>query len=280
MTWARQMEEVPGLLEDAPVLVTFRWSDDWIRPGLRWVQSISAGTDQYPLEALRENGTVLTSARGVHEVQVSEHAIALLLAMTRGVAESARQQEKHNWQWPPVADLSGLTVGVLGLGTIGEGVARRLSAFGMQVIGTKRDPGSYRGVASSVLGPDDTREVFRRADAVIITLPGGEETRGVVGADELAELQGGWLVNVGRGSVVDTGALVDALEAGVVRGAALDVFEDEPLPPESNLWDVPNLLITPHVAGSSPNYGPRLAAVMESNLPAFRGEGDWVNRVV
>ena len=271
---------VLSALGDAEILVTFRWSDEWIVPGLRWVQSISAGVDQFPEDALREAGVVLTSAVGIHDVQVSEHAFALLLAMTRGVAHSARRQTIHHWEWPRVVDLSGMTLGVLGLGVIGEAVARRAKAFEMTVIGTKRSLDGYSGAADEVFGPEDTLEVFRRADVVIITLPGTPETAGLVGKAELEALAGGWLVNVGRGSVLDEPALVEAQEGSLLAGAALDVFETEPLPEDSPLWDLPGVLITPHVAGISPRYAERLAGLFERNLAAYRGEGEWVNRIV
>jgi phosphoglycerate dehydrogenase-like enzyme len=274
------MAAMPAAVAQAPVLVTFRWSDDWVIPGLRWIQSVSAGTDQYPLAALAANGTVLTSARGIHEVQVSEHALGMLLAMTRGIGVTARQQGQSVWKWTPVVELSGMTLGVLGLGVIGEGVARRAAAFGMRVIGTKSHPGDYSGVAAEVFPPEQTLEVFRRADAVVITLPGGDATRHLVGEAELEALRGGWLVNVGRGPVVDEVALVAAMQLGVLAGVALDVFETEPLPADSPLWSLPGVLITPHMAGSSPRYGERLAALFTRNLAAYRGMGAWENRVV
>lgn len=274
------MGTVGDLLQDADVLVSFRWSDDWILPSLRWIQSISAGTDQFPLDELADAGVVLTSAVGIHAVQVSEHAFGLLLSLTRGIAPAIRNQMDHEWEWSRVVDLDGMTLGVLGLGTIGESVARKGKAFGMHVIGTKRDPSTYEGVADEVLDPDGTLEIFRRSDAVIVTLPGGAQTAGIVGADELAALQDGFLVNVGRGSVVDEPALVEALRTGTLRGAGLDVFEDEPLPDGNALWDLPNVVVSPHLAGASPKYAERLASLFERNLAAFRGEGEWVNRVV
>ena len=128
--------------------------------------------------------------------------------------------------------------------------------------------------------PTETLEVFRRADAVVITLPGSDATRHLVGAAELEALRGGWLVNVGRGAVIDEAALIAAMEAGVLAGAALDVFAVEPLAAESPLWKLPGVLISPHMAGSSPKYGERLAALFARNLKAFHGKGEWENRVV
>lgn len=274
------MGTIADLLVDADVLVSYRWSDDWIVPSLRWIQSVSAGTDQFPLEALVDAGVVLTSAVGIHDVQVSEHAFGMLLALTRGIAPAVRNQVDEHWEWTRVIDLEGLTLGVLGLGTIGEAVARKGKAFGMRVIGTKRDPSSYDGAAEEVLGPDGTLEVFRQADVVVVTLPGGDATDRVVGTEELAALTGGFLINVGRGSVVDEEALVAALSDGTVRGAGLDVFAEEPLPEGHPLWSLPNVVVTPHQAGASPRYAERLAALFERNLAALKGDGEWVTRVV
>jgi len=277
---APDMDEVPLALEGVEVLVAFQWKDEWLVPGLRWIQSVTAGTDQFPVDALDDAGVVLTSAVGIHDVQVSEHAFGLLLAMTRGIGAAVRNQVDRDWHWPPVTDLSGMTLGVLGLGVIGEAVAHRAKAFGMEVLGTKRSVDGYTGAADEVFGPEATLEVFQRSDAVIVTLPATAETAGLVGSAEFEALQGGFFVNVGRGSVVDEAALVSALRSGVLRGAGLDVFEEEPLADSSPLWDMPEVIVSPHLAGTSPRYGERLADLFAKNLPAFRGEGEWINRVV
>lgn len=273
-------DEVQEQLQHAEVLVTFRWSERFRSPTLRWIQSVSAGVDQFPLDELRESGVVLTSARGVHGPQVAEHAFALLLALTRGVGVSMRDTVTHTWQPRTGEELSGKTLGVLGLGTIGEEIARRATAWGMKVIGTKRNPGVYSGVARAVYPPSETIEVFRLADCVVSVLPDSPETRGVVGAAELDALGAGWFVNVGRGSAVDEEALIGALVNGTLRGAGLDVFAQEPLPEDSPLWHHPRVVMTPHTAGLSPEYGPRLARIFEANLAAFNDDGVWVNREV
>jgi phosphoglycerate dehydrogenase-like enzyme len=169
---------------------------------------------------------------------------------------------------------------VLGLGTIGEEVARRALAWGMRVIGTKARPSDYQGVAEEVTGPEGTVEVCRRADTVVCALPASPETAGLVGAEALSALGAGWLVNVGRGSAVDVPALLEALEAGELRGAGLDVFPEEPLPATSPLWSHPRVVLTPHTAGLSPAYGPRLADLLRANLAGYTGAGVWATRVV
>ena len=274
------LDEVGAALSGTEVLVAFQWEDEWLVPGLRWIQSVSAGTDQFPLDGLRDAEVVLTSAVGIHDVQVSEHAFGLLLGLTRGIGASVRNQTNRVWEWPTVVDLSGMTLGVLGLGVIGEAVARLAKAFGMVVLGTKRLVDGYSGAADEVFGPDETLEVFRRSDAVIVTLPGTPETAGVVGLEEFDALAGGFFINVGRGSVVDESALIEALRSGGLRGVGLDVFREEPLSEDSPLWSMPNVIITPHLAGASPRYGERLAELFARNLAAFHGEGEWVNRVV
>lgn len=272
-------DRVAAAMADAEVLVTFRWRPDFLGPGLRWVQSISAGVEQFPLTELAAAGVVLTSATGIHGPQVAEHAFALLLALTRNVGISMREAQSRTWRQRMGYEIGGRTLGVLGLGTIGEEVARRGRAWGMEVIGTKARPDGYQGAASRVYGPDGTLEVMARAEAVIVTLPDTPATRGVVREEALAALGPGWLVNVGRGPSVDEGALLRALDDGELRGAGLDVFVAEPLPEDSPLWLHPRVVITPHSAGFSPAYGPRLAELFEANLDAHLGKGEWVTRV-
>lgn len=271
-------DDVAAAVSEHGVLVTFVWRDEYL-DGLRWLQSISAGHDQFPHELFRERGVVLTSASGVHGPQVAEHAFALLLGLTRGVGVASRNAESGTWKPMMLHELAGKTMGVLGLGAIGEEVARRAKAWGMTVVGTKRHPEGYRGVADEVFGPDRTDEVFRRSHAVVSTLPGGEATDLAV-TREMLESLGGWFVNVGRGNVVAEGDVLAAIESGGLLGAGLDVFATEPLPASSPLWSHPRVVITPHTAGLSPQYGPRLAEILAHNLAAVRGERPWRNRVV
>lgn len=271
---------VAALQDGAEILITFHWTDRFLTPGLRWVQAVSAGMDQIPLEALRARNVRLSSARGAHAPAVAEHAISLLLAVVRGLGPSMRDVADRRWSLRPAFEVGGRTLGILGLGSIGEEVARRAVGLGMRVIGTKRQPEMYSGVAERVFGSDETLSVFRESDAVVIALPHLAETTKLVGPAELEALRGGWLVNVGRGSVVDEEALIDALRDETLRGAGLDVFEVEPLPPASPLWDIPNLVMTPHSAWSSDRLVGRLVALFERNLKAYRGMADWETLVV
>lgn len=277
---APTLEELDDALGTCGVFVTWVWRHDYHAPELRWIQSVSAGVDQFPLLDLGERGIVLTSARGVHAIPVAEHAFALLLALTRGVGVATRDATTRTWRPHMNEELSGKTLLVLGLGTIGEEIARRAFAWGMRVIGVKQNPGAYEGVAEEVHTPEDLVSLARRSDVIVSVLPESEATRGIVDREVLTALGRGWLVNVGRGSAVTESDVVWALDEGELRGAGLDVFEHEPLPETSPLWSHPRVVLTPHTAGLSPMYGPRLAEIFRTNLAAFRGEGDWFNRVV
>ncbi|MGA7273112.1 MAG: D-2-hydroxyacid dehydrogenase [Acidimicrobiia bacterium] len=275
-----EAEMAAELGRGAAGLITYRWEDSYLVPGLRWVQAISAGYDQFPLDALRSNGVVLTSARGAHSPAVADHALALLLALLRGLGPALRNSRHHDWRIGRAYETEGITVGVVGLGSIGEAVARRVLALGMEVIGCKRRPDAYAGVVPQVVGPEGLVSLFRGSDAVILTLPQTRQTEGLIGARHLAALGGGWLVNVGRGSVLDEEALLAALQEGTVAGAGLDVTAEEPLPGDSPLWDHPRVIITPHMAWVSDRLTPRLVEIIEANADALIGEGQWINQVL
>jgi D-2-hydroxyacid dehydrogenase (NADP+) len=278
---ARSDQDVVDALDDgASVLLTYRWRPEFLHPGLRWIQSISAGFDQYPFEDFERRGIVLTTATGVH-ISVAESAIGLVLALTRRLGRAIRHQIRHEWDQMEGMEVAGSTVGIVGLGTIGEEIALRLQGWDVDLIGLKRRPDEYDGVVPTVYGPEALIEVCHRSDILILVLPASAETRHMIGATELGAVGDGLLVNVGRGSVVDEEALVLALRDGRLRGAGLDVFEKEPLPEGSPLWDMENVVITAHSAGISPRYGERLARIFRRNLAAFQGEDvPWINRVV
>jgi phosphoglycerate dehydrogenase-like enzyme len=264
----------------AEILVTYRWEDRFLSGSLKWVQAISAGLEQFPTDAFISRGVRLTSARGAHAPAVAEHAVAMLLTLVRRIGEAMRDVPGRGWHpYRDAYEISGRTLGVLGLGAIGEGIAVRAARLGMRVIGSKRRPDRYDGVADWVVGSDGTLEVCRAADAVIVALPHSEDTVGLVGSEEIEALRGGWLVNVGRGSVIDEEALIAALSDGTLLGAGLDVFAEEPLPVDSPLWELPNVVITPHTAWSSDRLAVRLVDLFAENLAAYGGSGEWRNLI-
>lgn len=276
---ADQDEVAAALAEGAEVLVTSYWREDFLTPSLRWIAGTGAGFEQYPLADLAANGVVLTTAHGVHSACVAEHAFALLLACTREIGRSARNMTRHRWERLTGEELNGKRMLVVGLGLIGEQVARRAQAWDMDVAGIKRDPDSYEGCLSDVRDPSALDELCEWADVVVLSAPATPDTRGLIGERELSLLGPGWLVNVGRGALVDHDALFKALSKGELRGAGLDVTDPEPLPEDFPLWDLENVVISAHSAGDSPGYGSRWGRLFERNLSAFTGDGAWHNRV-
>lgn len=268
-----------ALAGGAPVLVTHRWRDEFLAPSLRWIAGTGAGIEQYPLARLAEAGVALTHAGGVHADCVAEHAFALLLALTRRIGEAARHMDRLRWQPLPGEELGGRKLAIVGLGRIGEGIARRAQGWGLSIAGVKRRPHEYRGCVSDVRGADRIGEVCAWADIVVLSAPAAPGGAPLIGARELERLGAGWLVNVGRGSLVDEQALLHALTAGQLRGAGLDVTAVEPLPAASPLWTLPNVVISAHNAGDSPGFGPRWGEIFTHNLQAFAGRGGWRNRV-
>ncbi|MCS7173578.1 MAG: D-2-hydroxyacid dehydrogenase [Armatimonadetes bacterium] len=240
---------------------------------LRWVHSTAAGVENL-LPKLAGRGLLLTNSRGIHAIPMAEHVLGCLLVFARNLHLAFRHQLHRRWQPEPGGELWGATVGILGLGAIGQEVARRCRAFGARIVGLRRVPAPVPGV-EEVYGPEGLETVLRVSDYVVLALPLTPQTRGLLGARELGWMRpGAVLVNVGRGALVDERALVEALRAGRLRGAALDVFETEPLPPDHPLWDLPNVLITPHISGNSPRYMDRAIPLFCENLRRYlRGEG-------
>ncbi len=268
-----------ALQQGAQVLATYTWRDDFLTPSLRWIAGAGVGVEQYPLARLAEQGVVLTTAAGVHAECVAEHAFALLLALTRRIGEAARNMTQARWVALPGEELRGKKLGIIGLGRIGEGFARRAQPWGMSLVGVKRNPADYSGCLTDVRGAEQIAEVCAWADIVVLCTPATPDRSALIGARELALLGEGWIVNVGRGSLIDEAALVQALVSGGLRGAGLDVTAVEPLPATSPLWALPQVVISAHNAGDSPGFGPRWGEIFTHNLAAYAGQGSWRNPV-
>ena len=269
-------------LADAEIVLLSNraWDDaylDGLDPG-DWVQSMSAGNDHAPLDALRERG--VTFARGtVHGSAVAEHALALALSLLRGVPTFRDRQHECEWDrglGAGLGSLAGRTLAVVGLGAIGEQVVRRALAFEASVVGVTRRPDAYDGRldSESVHPPEAFRRVLAETDVLVLTCPLTDETRGLVDAEAFGVLPDtAVLVNVARGPVVEEEALVEALRKEEISGAGLDVYWEEPLPPDSALWGLEEVIVTPHVAVHSRWYADR---VIERFLESYdrwrRGE--------
>ncbi|SEH47368.1 Phosphoglycerate dehydrogenase [Halopenitus malekzadehii] len=240
-----------------------------------------AGTDHVPMAALAEHGVAVTNAGGIHAPGIAEQAIANMLVFARRLHEGWRRKSNGEWRHFQSHEFTDSTVTIVGLGSIGQAVVRRLQGFEVETIGVRYTP-SKGGPTDEVVGFENEaiHDAFSRSDYVVIACPLNDLTRGLVGPDELATLPpNAVVVNAARGGIVDTDALVSALQSSGIRGAALDVTDPEPLPSDHVLWDLENCLITPHTGGHTPKHWDRLADIVAANVEALETGGDLTNRV-
>jgi len=238
---------------------------------LRWVQSWSSGIDSLPLALLEERGVLLTDASGVHARSVSETVLAMMLGLSRGIAAAVRNQQAAVWESPPtLAEMNGGTVAIVGAGEIGREVARLARAFDMRVVAVRRSGGAMPE-ADAVYDTSRLDDALREADYVVNILPLTGETRHLFDAARFARMKkGAYFINVGRGATVRTDDLVEALAGGVIAGAGLDVFEQEPLPGDHPLWTMSNVILTPHNAGGmTARNKERLVRLFVANLERY-----------
>jgi phosphoglycerate dehydrogenase-like enzyme len=225
---------------------------------LRWLHSGSAGVDHPVFRMMIDRGTRLTNSSGASGRSIAHHVVMSLLVLRRDLPQFLRDQAEQHWRTRDVGDVEGTVVGMLGMGPIGTESARLAQEFGMRVIGMRRTVSGDEPCETWTL--DRLHELLPRLDALVLALPLAPTTRQLIGATELALLPAGaHLVNVGRGELLDEAALIDALRSGHVGAASLDVTEIEPLPAESPLWSMPNVIVTPHSSGSTPSTRRRAA---------------------
>ncbi len=238
---------------------------------LKWIQSHSAGMDAQLYPALKNSEVVLTSVAGVYGSHAAEHAYALLLGLTRDIKGAAINHTKHEWRKPnQLIEIGGLTLGIIGLGGFGIHMAKRGIGFDMRIIAVDAYRQDKPDFVDELMPIDQLPELMRRSDVVMIACPLTEETYHLVNADNLALMKPtAYLINVARGKIVDEPALIEALKAGKIAGAGLDVTEVEPLPEDSPLWDMDSVLLTPHVAGRSQHRVRRAAEFFCENLKRY-----------
>jgi phosphoglycerate dehydrogenase-like enzyme len=287
----RDYESLMQRVGDADILViSGLWQNEILdhAPRLRFIQSIGAGTDQFPAGALAQRGIRLASARGVNARAVAEHAMALILALSRRLPEARDNQKKRLWRGM-IGDLSrredelgGKTLLVVGLGQIGDRLARLAKAFDMRVVGLRRNPAAGNAAADVAHAMPEFATLLPEADFVVLACPLTEETLHLVDAAAFRRMKpSAYLVNVARGRVVDEAALIAALAAGRIAGAGIDVTSDEPLMPSSPLWAMEEVLITPHTAGETRRYEDNVIEILRDNLGRLqRGEEPLRNQIV
>src|ERR1700692_4390599 len=282
----KRMDEEIG---DAEIVIA--WS---IRPEqivaakkLRWIHSPAAAVHQLIFPELVNSDIVFTNAREVHGPVVAEHVIALVFALAKKIPASVRLQQKHVWgqqilwdELPRIREVAGATLGMIGLGSIGRPVVKSAKALGMGVYAVREHPEKGSEGADEVFGPGQIDEIFRRSDYIVLATPVTESTKAIASFERLALMKSdACLINVGRGPLVDENALSAALRGKKIGGAALDVFPKKPLTADSPLWDVPNLLITPHTAALTDKLWERHHALFSANLRRYL-EGESLLAVV
>jgi phosphoglycerate dehydrogenase-like enzyme len=253
-------------------------------PNLKWFQQWGAGADWLRKEPeLQQREFVLTNTSGVHPVQITEHIFALLLGFVRNLPKAYQAQRDKRWQPQTnqeVSELYGKTMLLVGVGAIGERTAGLARAFGMRVIGVRRDPTKKVAGLDTLVGPEQLQPLLSGADVVVLTLPLTDESYHLLGEWELALMkEDAVLINIGRGGTVDEAALLQALESGKFLGVGLDVFEDEPLPVSSPLWSQERVVVTAHYAGASPHYHERAFKIFLDNLKRYLAGKDLLNVV-
>lgn len=287
----RSADELARRLPETDVLVvSMLWKNELaaLAGKLRFIQSISAGTDQYDQALLRDRGIRLASAAGVNAQAVAEHAVALMLALARRLPEARDNQHARRWRGmiSEIAaredQLGGKTLLIVGLGRIGARLARLAKALDMRVIATRRDPSAGGDGADAVFGHERLHELLPQADVLALTCPLTPDTEHLIDATALAAMKPtAHLINVARGRVVDEPALIDALQQRRIAAAGLDVMHEEPLPAASPLWAMPQVLLTPHTAGETQRYEDAVIDILLDNLERlWRGEAELRNAVV
>jgi phosphoglycerate dehydrogenase-like enzyme len=244
---------------------------------LRWIHSQAAAVHQLMFPELVNSDVIVTNARDVHGPVVAEQVIAMIFALAKQIPAAVRFQQKHEWGQDAISkmtaprEIAGATVGLVGLGSIGRNVAKHAAALGMRVIAVREHPEKERPQhVDEVLPSSKLPELLRQSDYVVLSAPVTPETTGMIGREQLAAMKPhARLINVGRGPLVDETALIDALREGKIGGAALDVFDKEPLPSDSPLWDLDNLLILPHTAGISEKMWERHYELFSENMRRY-----------
>jgi len=273
--------ELEASIADIEVIFVFRPPRGvWSGAGrLQLIQTIGAGVDTVLPSSDLPAEVRITNARGIHGAQMSEHALAMMLAFAKQLPQALANQQTRNWQSYTPGSLDGKTCSILGMGTIGRAVAQRAKQFGMRVIGLQREPKAFEH-ADEVVPPEQLQQALQQADYLVVILPKTPQTLHLLDAKVLGNLRpDAVLINMARGGIVDENAVADMLREGRLRGAALDVFAEEPLPESSDLWMAPNLIITPHVAGLVPDYLDRILKIFSDNLKRLEDGQPLINEI-
>lgn len=284
--FAKTRDELERELEGSQVLLgwDFRAGDleqAWPHASeLRWVHWGGAGVDALLFPALVDSDVQVTNARGAFDLPMAEYVLGLVIAMAKGFARTLEAQREHRWHYRTEERITGKRALVVGTGSIGRAIARLLGQAGLEVRGVGRSARDGDADFGHVHGIGELDALLPEADYVVLITPLTADTRGLFDARRFACMhRGARFINVGRGALVDESALLDALRAGAIAGAALDVFQEEPLPADSPVWDTPNLLVSPHMSGDTHDFKEVVARQFLDNLSRFAGGEPLANRI-
>ena len=274
-------------LPDTDILVGFSLRREQLASAkkLKWIHATAAGVGQLMYPELRESGIVLTNARGIHSAPMSEHILGMIIALARRFPDAFRFQQAAHWAQQEIWDarpgeLRGKLLLIVGYGTIGRELARIMQSMGMRIWGITRSGNGDRDLVERILPASQLHDALPLADFVVLAAPQTPSTRRMIGEKELAVMKrSAYFLNVARGTLVDQNALINALRARTIAGAALDVTEEEPLAPESPLWKLDNVFITPHISAATENLWPRQEALLLENLERWFDGRELLNRV-
>lgn len=239
---------------------------------LRWIQNQGAGVERLLTPEIVDSDIVVTNAQGQHAPQISEHVLTMMLCFARDFRKILQAQRDHVWRHPNFDPfcLDGQTLGVVGAGGIGGALAEKAHHLGMRVIGLRRRPKERPTYLDALVGPEGLHELLRQADHVAICCPLTPETDGLIGETELRLMKrSAYIYNIGRGRIIQAAPLLTALKDGWIAGAGLDVTDPEPLPPDAEMWDLPNVIVTQHTSGTAPHNDDRFFDLLERNLERF-----------
>ncbi|OWZ84919.1 D-2-hydroxyacid dehydrogenase [Natranaerobius trueperi] len=236
---------------------------------LKWVHALSTGVDKFLIPEIISSDMLLSNSRGIHKEQISEHVFSFLLPYVRRQFDYRKMQKRKEWEHLTISGLANKTIGIVGLGSIGEEIAKKAKVFDMTVVATKKNPTNSIFV-DKMYSSKELNKILPMVDFLVLIVPLTDETQNLIGEKELSLMKkSAFLVNMARGGVVDEKALYKALIDNEIAGAGLDVFSKEPLPQDSPLWELDNCYITPHVGGVSPDYTKKAMALFKENLQAY-----------
>ncbi|RWZ51324.1 D-2-hydroxyacid dehydrogenase [Halobacillus fulvus] len=279
------IEEAEEPLKQADVFVTYGedLTPERIQTAenLKWIMVLSAGMDKMPFEKIEEKGILVTNVRGIHAQPMAEYAISMLLQVSRQAKTLIEQEKNHEWSRQPVmTEISGQTMILLGTGAISQEVARLAKAFRMKTIGVSKS-GNPKEFFDETYLVDDLSEVIGEVGFIVAALPSTEETRYLLKREHFEKMSDKAIfLNMGRGDLVSSDVILEAVRDGLIAHAVLDVFETEPLPEKHPLWDEERVTVTPHVSGISPQYMGRGLEIFEENLNVWMsGQGEYRNKI-